>query len=255
MESTDVKALATRRIGPLPAWGWGIVAGGAFVVLRIFRGGSTSVDATAPSGTSDTSSGGGTGQTGSTGPAGEAGQPGEPGAPGEAGQPGEAGSPGESGAPGATGDPGQPGPQGDPGASGAPGRPGCPVGYRAVQLSTGGKRGAWVCRKVPKPQCRKGSVAKWDPNTGTWSCQKKKSFELDNPHLFSDPTAVNNGLPAISTMDLPSIGVAPIDRTSMEPLPKMIPLDKLSGPVATLPPMPPAPPSRTPGRPFYPPGE
>lgn len=257
LQSADIKDLATRRLGPLPAWGWGIVAGGAFVALRILRSGGSS-SASSPSVSGDTGGDTSTGSTGPAGPIGPAGEPGttgEPGAPGAPGETGPQGDPGAEGAPGAQGDPGSsgaPGAQGDPGPTGAPGRPGCPVGYKPVQLKVGGKAGgSWVCRKVPKPQCRKGTVAKWDPNTYTWTCQKKRSFELDNPHLFSDPTPMNKGLPAISSQDLPSIGVAPIDRTSMEPAPKLVPLDKLSGPVVVLPPVPPAPPSRTPGRPFY----
>lgn len=35
----DVKAAATRKIGPLPAWGWGVAIGGALLAFRLLRGG------------------------------------------------------------------------------------------------------------------------------------------------------------------------------------------------------------------------
>lgn len=33
----DAKAL-TKKIGPLPAWGWGVAIGGAFLVVKVVRG-------------------------------------------------------------------------------------------------------------------------------------------------------------------------------------------------------------------------
>lgn len=37
----DVKAAATRKIGPLPAWGWGVAIGGALLAFRFLRGGGS----------------------------------------------------------------------------------------------------------------------------------------------------------------------------------------------------------------------
>lgn len=36
---TDLKAAATRKIGPLPAWGWIVAAGGAIVVVKFVGAG------------------------------------------------------------------------------------------------------------------------------------------------------------------------------------------------------------------------
>lgn len=36
---TDLKATVTRKIGPLPAWGWIAAAGGAIVVVKLVGGG------------------------------------------------------------------------------------------------------------------------------------------------------------------------------------------------------------------------
>lgn len=37
----DVAAAATRKIGPLPAWGWGVAIGGGFLAIRMLRGGGS----------------------------------------------------------------------------------------------------------------------------------------------------------------------------------------------------------------------
>lgn len=37
----NIGEAATRKIGPLPAWGWGVAVGGAFLVYRFVRGGSS----------------------------------------------------------------------------------------------------------------------------------------------------------------------------------------------------------------------
>lgn len=34
----DIQAAATRKLGPLPAWGWGVAVGGAVIAFRIVRG-------------------------------------------------------------------------------------------------------------------------------------------------------------------------------------------------------------------------
>lgn len=33
----DVKEAVTRKLGPLPAWGWGVAIGGAFLAFRVIR--------------------------------------------------------------------------------------------------------------------------------------------------------------------------------------------------------------------------
>lgn len=43
----NVGAALTRKIGPLPAWGWGVALGGAIVAARMLRGGGGS-DAAQP---------------------------------------------------------------------------------------------------------------------------------------------------------------------------------------------------------------
>jgi hypothetical protein len=39
MPEIDVQESLTRKIGPLPAWGWGLVVVGTFFVVKLFRGG------------------------------------------------------------------------------------------------------------------------------------------------------------------------------------------------------------------------
>jgi hypothetical protein len=80
----DIGAATTRKLGPLPVWGWAIVIGGGVLLLRLFRGGSSDgggQDVTyVPVGNPGTGSfGGGTDGIGT---------PGEPGAPGAPGEPG-----------------------------------------------------------------------------------------------------------------------------------------------------------------------
>lgn len=38
----DVGEAFTRKIGPLPAWGWGVAVGGGLLVMRMVRGGASS---------------------------------------------------------------------------------------------------------------------------------------------------------------------------------------------------------------------
>lgn len=63
---------ATRKVGPLPAWGWGAVIVGGYIAYRFVSGGSSdsTTEAGVPSwagGLPDGSGGGGGGSTGSTG--------------------------------------------------------------------------------------------------------------------------------------------------------------------------------------------
>lgn len=60
----DIQEAATRKLGPLPAWGWGVAVGGAILVFRLFRGGKS---ATPNAGYTPTA--GGTGVIGSAGDA------------------------------------------------------------------------------------------------------------------------------------------------------------------------------------------
>lgn len=82
----DVQEAATRKIGPLPAWGWGVAIGVGFVALRFVRGsgGGTTTTVIQPT---DPAAGG----------QGEPGEPGEPGGPGETGATGPAGPAGPAG--------------------------------------------------------------------------------------------------------------------------------------------------------------
>lgn len=109
-----VTEAVTRKLGPLPVWGWAAVIGGGFLVVRFLGGGSGTAG----------------GITGGTGPTGPAGEPGEPGAPGEQGLEGIPGLPGEPGIPG------EPGPEGIPGLPGLPGEPG-PTGEAGPTGPTG----------------------------------------------------------------------------------------------------------------------
>lgn len=54
----DVKAALSRKIGPLPAWGWGVAIGGGLLVWRMIRGGGSGGTSFATEGTA-TSDGGG----------------------------------------------------------------------------------------------------------------------------------------------------------------------------------------------------
>lgn len=239
----DVAATATRKVGPLPLWMYGIAIGGAFLAWRLVggRGGSAS------EGTADsvdiTDTGGDAGDIDAlVGPPGPAGPIGATGATGDAGAVGEAGP---AGAAGAAGIPGVAGPEGDRGPSG---RPGCPAGYKAVKVD-----GKWRCQKVPKPKCAGKKVAKWNPNTGTWSCVKPdNSFTMDAPHMTTttnDPRM--NSYPTMTLQDVPAIGLMPIGGGMDEPRREMIrPLPETEGPTI-LPAIPPTPPQRKSGRPFH----
>lgn len=46
----DVQEALTRKLGPLPAWGWGVAVGGAVIVFRLIRpkSGSSTVGSSAP---------------------------------------------------------------------------------------------------------------------------------------------------------------------------------------------------------------
>jgi len=78
--AVDIGAATTRKLGPLPVWGWAIVVGGGVLLLRLFRGGSSDggQDVTyVPVGNP-----GAGGFGGGTDGIGTPGEPGEPGAPG-----------------------------------------------------------------------------------------------------------------------------------------------------------------------------
>lgn len=66
----DLKAMMTKKLGPLPAWGWGVVVGGGYLGYRLLSGkGLTTPAAGASDNMADTSgmtAGGGSG-TGSSG--------------------------------------------------------------------------------------------------------------------------------------------------------------------------------------------
>jgi hypothetical protein len=97
----NVGEAVTRKLGPLPTWGWAIVIGGGVLLYRALRSG----------GSSSSSSGGVSyipvGNPGATGGYGDPGDStygqGQPGTAGEAGAAGAQGIQGEMGATGATG--------------------------------------------------------------------------------------------------------------------------------------------------------
>lgn len=109
-----VTEAVTRKLGPLPVWGWAAVIGGGFLAFRFLSGGSTGGGTvTVP----------GAGLPGEPGAPGEPGLPGEPGTPGEQGPEGQQGFPGEPGLPGVPGEVGPIGPTGPTGPAGPAGRP------------------------------------------------------------------------------------------------------------------------------------
>lgn len=57
MATVDPKEALTRKLGPLPAWGWGVAIGGAILVAKLLRGGSSA--STPNAGYTPTTSGGG----------------------------------------------------------------------------------------------------------------------------------------------------------------------------------------------------
>lgn len=57
MPAVDPKEALTRKLGPLPAWGWGVAIGGAILVAKLIRGGGSS--STPNAGYTPTVSGGG----------------------------------------------------------------------------------------------------------------------------------------------------------------------------------------------------
>lgn len=44
----DAKEALTRKLGPLPAWGWGVAIGGAILVVKLVRGGGSSDAGSSP---------------------------------------------------------------------------------------------------------------------------------------------------------------------------------------------------------------
>lgn len=224
----DLREAAQRQIGPLPAWGWGVAIGGAFVVWRMISGrGSSSDGASTDTQTLD--------PTGGDTPT-----VGDPGVSG----PGQQGPQGPAGPTGAQGPQGDPGPRGPAGPGGPPG---CPTGYVAKKVA-----GQWRCTKVPKPRCPAGKVAHWNVATSSWVCSKANSFAIDDPHMMAAASvyAANNAHPTVSLQDVSAIGIASPDVTPQHK--RMVPLDRVQSPVAIAPRTPPAPPTRAPmGRPFH----
>lgn len=227
----NVAEAATRKLGPLPVWMYGVAVGGAFLAWRLFSGGGSSSSGGTSDTLDDSDLGGGGGSDFEDedliGPPGPAGPAGPAGAAGETGEAGE---------------------KGDAGKRGAPGRPGCFAGYKPVKAA-----GKWKCVKVPKPSCAAGKVARWNPNTFTWSCQKKSnSFSLDDPHMTAttnDPR--NNTYPTFTLQDVPAIGIMPPGGGMDTPIKPLIqPLTATDGPTV-LSSIPPIPPQRHSGRPFH----
>lgn len=59
----NIGEAATRKLGPLPAWGWGVALGGAYLVYKFVRGGSSTpqvvqVTGSQPGGSMDAGSAG-----------------------------------------------------------------------------------------------------------------------------------------------------------------------------------------------------
>lgn len=227
----DIKEAAQRRIGPLPAWVWGIAVGGAFVAWRMMSGQGGSGGTSSVLDSSDTSGDGGADDE-------------DRDLIGPAGPPGPIGA---TGATGAAGESGEKGDKGDPGERGRPGRPGCPEGY--IARWTDGK---WKCIKVPRPKCARGHVARWNPNTGKWSCVKKSnSFAVDSPHMqtvTNDPRM--NSYPTVTMQNVAAIGIASPDKGPRPDVPRIRPLPDTEGPLI-VPGAPPAPPQRGYGRPYH----
>jgi len=111
------------RLGPLPAWAWGVAIGGGFLAYRLLTTGSIS----SPDTSTDTSGDNGDGGTGGTD-----------------GLPGPAGPAGPAGAAGEKGDKGDTGEKGDRGKRGPVG---CPAGRHAEK-----RNGKWVCVKNKRPK-------------------------------------------------------------------------------------------------------
>ena len=73
----QVSETLQRKIGPLPAWGWGAAIGGGLLAFKVLRGGSLMSSgqptATQPTESSDVPVTSGTGTTTTAGPAGPTG--------------------------------------------------------------------------------------------------------------------------------------------------------------------------------------
>ncbi len=50
MPEIDAKEALTRKLGPLPAWGWGVAIGGAILAVRVIRPSSKSTASTGTTG-------------------------------------------------------------------------------------------------------------------------------------------------------------------------------------------------------------
>lgn len=224
----DIKEVATRKIGPLPAWMWGVVAGGALVAWTYLRGGQGGTDA------GDT-------EDVEVDPIDIDGNP--------IGVGGSGGSGGYQDTSGIQGLAGPKGDTGEKGATGATGRPGCPAGYKPVKSGT-----KWKCSYVKRPKCGKGKTLKWNPNTFRWSCVKKSSsLSVDDLHSVPHSgyvSAPNGAPPTISDKDVPGIALMPPDHTPRRPLP--VPLYQVgTSDPPIIPMIPPSRKSRRYGRPFF----
>lgn len=230
----DIKEAVTRRLGPLPAWAWGLIAGGALVAYSYLRGGSNSTDSGDDTEDAEVDpididgnviGAGGTGGTGSGGSGGYQDTSGVQGIAGPKGDPGERG------------------------ATGATGRPGCPSGYKPIR--TGGR---WRCSSVRRPRCGKGRRLRWDPNSFRWSCVRKtSSLSADDLHQVPHEGyafAPNGAPPTISEKDVPGIALMPPDRTPRMPLPVPLYTVGTSDP-PIVPRVPPSRNSRPYGRPYH----
>lgn len=173
----NLEGALQKRIGPLPAYMWGIAIGGAFLVFFILRGRNTpTTDAT----TSTTTDGvtpvdPGIGPAGPVGPAGPAGPTGSIGAPGA------------------------PGPRGPAGSV-------CPPGYYAQWITIKGTG------KTQKPEKRLVCVKK--PMPGAISAVKSDNpaniAGVTSQHDVDMYYASNMGLPAFTEQhNIPSITHAP----------------------------------------------
>ena len=201
----------TRRIGPLPAWGWGIGIGGAFVAARflgigggLFAGRSS--DAPTSTATNADESGADTSTITTPNGSGSSGVAGEPGAPGEPGPQGEKGDKGDTGS------------QGIPGVAGAPGasRPTKPTTKPAS-----GKRWwfnvqnwQWQQRSVPpKPAAKSGYTWEFQESTWSWVAKRIQSAAklVTTDRGAGGLSAAANSMPTIGMDDIGGVVIAPFD--------------------------------------------
>lgn len=212
-----------RKIGPLPAWGWGLAIGGGLLGWQMLRSDGETEGTYAEDDDADYDFGqdvvsaGGIGNYGGYDGFGGAGTT----------------------APAATT---------ETSTSTTTTDFRCPKGYKKATKASG----RVYCKPVKKGSGKKGFWQQWSYKTESWVYKpvkkKTKSFTVDEPHIKANAMP-NNTAPTVSSKNVAAIAIASPDRT---PKREVTPVNLAkSAETPVLPNVPPRPTFRQDGRPFH----